>query len=254
MLRLIASLALLALAACTPPATRPPAEAAPLFALAPSALPGGLAEQQRLSFEHGDRRETVDAMVQADADAVRLVIHAQGQVALRLDWDGEQLTQKRMPWVPESLDGARVLSDLQLVFWPAEALRTQLPAGWTLDEEGARKVFRLIEALEEPYHLDAHHIVIGASIGIALASDCDGVADDLVKNADLALYRAKSDGRGSYQFYAPEMDDRLQRRRMLELDLRAADFDKEFELVFQPIVNLQSKQVAVVEALLRWPG
>ena len=138
MLRLIASLALLALAACTPPATRPPAEAAPLFALAPSALPGGLAEQQRLSFEHGDRRETVDAMVQADADAVRLVIHAQGQVALRLDWDGEQLTQKRMPWVPESLDGARVLSDLQLVFWPAEALRTQLPAGWTLDEDGAR--------------------------------------------------------------------------------------------------------------------
>ncbi|KFN47112.1 DUF3261 domain-containing protein [Arenimonas metalli] len=142
MLRLIASLALLALAACTPPATRPPAEAAPLFALAPSALPGGLAEQQRLAFEHGDRRETVDAMVQADADAVRLVIHAQGQVALRLDWDGEQLTQKRMPWVPESLDGARVLSDLQLVFWPAEALRTQLPAGWTLDEDGARRTLR----------------------------------------------------------------------------------------------------------------
>lgn len=142
MLRLIATVALLSLAACAPPATRPPADGAPLFALAPSALPGGLAEQQRLSFEHGDRRETVDAMVQADAGAVRLVIHAQGQVALRLDWDGEQLTQKRMPWVPETLDGARVLSDLQLVFWPAEALRAQLPAGWTLDEEGARRTLR----------------------------------------------------------------------------------------------------------------
>lgn len=143
MLRLIATAAMgLALAACTPPATRPPADAAPLFALAPAALPGGLAEQQRLSFEHGDRRETVDAMVQADAGAVRLVIHAQGQVALRLDWDGEQLAQKRMPWLPESLDGARVLSDLQLVFWPVEALRTQLPAGWTLEESGPRRTLK----------------------------------------------------------------------------------------------------------------
>lgn len=143
MLRLIAAaLALLALAGCTPPATRPPAEDAPLFALAPSALPGGLAEQQRLSFEHGDRRETVDAMVQADTVAVRLVIHAQGQVALRLDWDGRQLTQKRQPWLPEAIDGARVLSDLQLVFWPADALRTQLPAGWTLEDDGARRILR----------------------------------------------------------------------------------------------------------------
>lgn len=142
MLRLIATVALLALAGCTPPATRPPPEAAPLFALAPSALPGGLAEQQRLSFEHGDRRETVDAMVQANPEAVRLVIHAQGQVALRLDWDGEELKQKRMPWLPEAIDGARVLSDLQLVFWPADALRTQLPAGWTLEDDGARRTLR----------------------------------------------------------------------------------------------------------------
>lgn len=140
MLRLIASLALLALAACTPPATRPPAEAAPLFALAPSALPGGLAEQQRLSFEHGDRRDTVDAQVEVDAEAVRLVIHGQGQVALRLDWDGETLDQQRMPGLPASLDGARVLSDLQFVFWPMAALRSGLPAGWTLREAGARRV------------------------------------------------------------------------------------------------------------------
>jgi hypothetical protein len=139
-LRLIAAAAaLLALAACTPTATRPPSEGAPLFALAPSALQGGLVEQQRLSFEHGDRRETVDAMVQADAHAVRLVIHTQGQVALRLDWDGVQLAQKRMPGLPDSLDGARVLSDLQLVFWPVQALRTQLPAGWTLEEQGMRR-------------------------------------------------------------------------------------------------------------------
>lgn len=143
MLRLIATVAtLLALAACTPPATRPPADAAPLFALAPAALSGGLAEQQRLTFEHGDRRETVEAMVQADAGAVRLVIHAQGQVALRLDWDGTHLAQKRMPWLPDTLDGARVLSDLQLVFWPADALREALPPGWTLDDDGRRRTLR----------------------------------------------------------------------------------------------------------------
>lgn len=120
-------------------------------------------------------------------------------------------------------------------------------------DEAGRVAERLIEALEEPYQLDGHLVVIGASIGIALASETTD-PDDLVKNADLALYRAKSDGRGTYQFYQPEMDDRLQRRRMIELDLRAADFDKEFELAFQPIVSLQSKEVTTVEALLRWPG
>lgn len=140
MLRLIALvLAGLALAACAVPATRPPAGAAPLFALAPSTLPGGLAEQQRLAFEFGDRRDTVDAMVQADERAVRLVIHAQGQVALRLDWDGETLVQSRLPGLPASLDGARVLSDVQLVFWPVEALRTQLPSGWQVEEAGPQR-------------------------------------------------------------------------------------------------------------------
>lgn len=139
MLRLIAAAGLLALAACAPPATRVPIPASPVFALAPSALPGGMAEQQRLSFEHGERRETVDALVEVDAEAVRLVIHGQGQVALRLVWDGAVLSQQRQPWLPDALEGARVLSDLQLVFWPLDALRPQLPAGWTLEETGARR-------------------------------------------------------------------------------------------------------------------
>ncbi|WP_246765474.1 bifunctional diguanylate cyclase/phosphodiesterase [Aminobacter sp. SR38] len=121
-------------------------------------------------------------------------------------------------------------------------------------DEAGRVAQRLVAALEEPYQLDGHLVVIGASIGIALASETNCDPDDLVKNADLALYRAKSDGRGTYAFYEPEMDDRLQRRRLLELDLRAADFDKEFEVTFQPIVNLQSREVTTVEALLRWPG
>ncbi|GAB2502211.1 DUF3261 domain-containing protein [Arenimonas alkanexedens] len=137
MLRLIAIvLALCALAGCKAPSTRPATAPAFLFALPASALPGGLAEQQRLSFEHGGRRETVDAQVEVDADSVRLVIHGQGQIALRMTWDGQRLSQTRMAWLPESLEAARVLSDLQLVFWPVEALREALPDGWTLATSG----------------------------------------------------------------------------------------------------------------------
>lgn len=106
--------------------------APPLLRLAPSALPGGLALQQRLSFRHGDRRDTVDALVEADAGAVRVLVHMQGQVALRLDWDGETLQQTRADWLPPQLQGERVLSDLQLVYWPREAIAAALPPEWSL--------------------------------------------------------------------------------------------------------------------------
>ena len=135
------------LAGCaTPPARvaqrQVAAASMPVLRLPPSALPGTLALQQRLAFVHGDRRETVDALVENDAASTRLVIHAQGQVALRLEWDGKQLAQKRAPWLPAALDGGRVLSDLQLVFWPIEAIATTLPAGWSLREESGRRVLR----------------------------------------------------------------------------------------------------------------
>lgn len=113
---------------------------------------------------------------------------------------------------------------------------------------------RILEVLSEPYQLHGHQVVIGVSVGVAVTS---GIADDpdtLLKNADLALYRAKEDGRGTYRFFQPEMDTRLQRRRTIELDLRAADFDQEFDVVFQPIVNIHTQQVTTLEALLRWPG
>ena len=152
MRRLIAlMLAAILLAGCATPQARVAARQAaaasmPMLRLPPSALPGALALQQRLAFRHGDRRETVDALVENDAANTRLVIHAQGQVALRLDWDGKQLTQKRAPWLPAALDGKRVLSDLQLVFWPIDAIAASLPAGWSLREEGGRRVLRQGEA------------------------------------------------------------------------------------------------------------
>ena len=121
--------------------------ATPALRLLPSALPQPLSLEQRLTFVHGNRRDTVDAMVESDADGTRLVIHAQGQVALRLDWDGKDLHQQRAPWLPTALDGERVLTDLQLVYWPMAAISAALPAGWTLAEESGRRLLRKDDAV-----------------------------------------------------------------------------------------------------------
>lgn len=142
MLRLIAVAALASLLAvlpgCGPHRAAPPADV-PLLRLPPSALPGGMAEQQRLTFTHGQRSDTVDALVEVDADEVRVVIHAQGQVALRLAWDGQSLEQTRADWLPPALTAERVLSDLQWVFWPPEAIDASLPAGWRFTADGERR-------------------------------------------------------------------------------------------------------------------
>ena len=94
--------------------------------------------------------------------------------------------------------------------------------------------------------------MIGTSVGIALAPHDGSTPDQLLKNADMALYLAKGDGRGVHRFFEREMDKRLQARRSLELDLRKAVENGEFELYYQPIVNLKSKVVAGFEALVRW--
>jgi diguanylate cyclase (GGDEF)-like protein len=111
---------------------------------------------------------------------------------------------------------------------------------------------RAIAALSKPFELEGHHVVIGASVGIAVAP-VDGLeADQLMKAADMALYRAKTDGRGVYRFFEPDMDAKMQTRRALELDLRKALVTNEFELYYQPLVNLASNEVCGFEALLRW--
>ncbi len=111
---------------------------------------------------------------------------------------------------------------------------------------------RIIKTLSEPYEIDGHQIVIGASVGIAIAPNDGTDSDQLMKNADLALYRAKEDGRGIHCFFEPEMDARMQARRALELDLRKALALKEFVVFYQPIINLESNELTGFEALLRW--
>jgi predicted signal transduction protein with EAL and GGDEF domain len=94
--------------------------------------------------------------------------------------------------------------------------------------------------------------VIGTSVGIAVGP-ADGLApDQLIRNSDLALYRAKADGRGTYRFFGPEMDAQMQARHLMEHDLRNALPAGEFELHYQPVVNLESNEISGVEALIRW--
>jgi diguanylate cyclase (GGDEF)-like protein len=111
---------------------------------------------------------------------------------------------------------------------------------------------RIVDALGRPYDLDGHHVVIGTSVGVTLAPNDGNHLDALLKNADMALYRAKLEGRGTYRFFEPEMDDRLQARRALELDLRDALATGQFEMFYQPLVNLTSDQICGFEALMRW--
>ena len=106
--------------------------------------------------------------------------------------------------------------------------------------------------MSEPFELDGHQAVIGASVGIAVGPG-DGLRPDrLLRNADLALYRAKGDGRGTFRFFEPAMDLQMQTRRIMERDLRKALPAGEFELYYQPVVNLASGEISGFEALIRW--
>jgi len=111
---------------------------------------------------------------------------------------------------------------------------------------------RMIEVISEPHEIQGHQIIVGASIGIALAPNDGADADQLLRNADMALYKAKADGRGTHRFFEPEMDARLKARRALELDMRRALAGHEFELYYQPLLNVATRNISGFEALIRW--
>ena len=109
----------------------------------------------------------------------------------------------------------------------------------------------IVQALSAPYDVRGHHVLIGASVGIAVAPFDADDPDGLLKNADLALYRAKGDGRGAYRFFETAMDIWAQERRALELDLRDALAKDELKLFFQPLIG-RDNETTGFEALLRW--
>jgi len=115
---------------------------------------------------------------------------------------------------------------------------------------------RIRASISRPYQVDGHQIVSDISIGISIAPVDGTEPDQLLKNADMALYGAKGDGRGTYRFFEADMDRRMKERRDLEMDLRQALSNGEFELHYQPLVNLQTNEITAFEALLRWkhPG
>jgi diguanylate cyclase (GGDEF)-like protein len=113
-------------------------------------------------------------------------------------------------------------------------------------------VTRIYSALREPYDCAGHQLAADASIGIAMAPGDGTDSDQLLKNADLAVYGAKSDGRSTYRFFEPGMDARVKARRTLEFDLRQAIMGGELELFYQPLVSVRDNTITGCEALLRW--
>jgi len=111
---------------------------------------------------------------------------------------------------------------------------------------------RVIGVLSAPYDLDGRQVVIGASIGIAIIP-ADGESPDLLlRNADMALYGAKKAGRGGFCFFEPAMDTVMQTRLTLETDLQTAFVESQFEVYYQPLMNIKTNSVVGFEALLRW--
>ncbi len=141
-------------------------------------------------------------------------------------------------------------SDLVARFGGDEFVVVQTPISGP--EEAAALARRIVAALSETYEIDGHQVVIGATIGIAMAPRDATGADHLLKNADMALYWSKAEQRGTWRFFESGMDVRAQERRSLELDLRNALTNGSFEVYYQPLFDLKTMKVTTCEALLRW--
>ena len=120
-------------------------------------------------------------------------------------------------------------------------------------QDAAKTAQCIIDTLSDIYEVNGHQIVIGASVGIGIMPEHGDTFEQILKCADMALYRAKADGRNTYRFFERDMDEAAQSRRALELDIRNALAQNEFEIHFQPIINIRTGRTTVCEALLRWP-
>ncbi len=125
-------------------------------------------------------------------------------------------------------------------------------AGGNQRQEAVRLAERLLKNISAPYQIEGHEIVIGISIGIAVAPEDGADAVQLLKNADLALYRAKLEGRNDFRFFEDKMDSEARMRRSLEIDLRNAIAREEFELHYQTFIDVRTLRTVGVEALVRW--
>jgi diguanylate cyclase (GGDEF)-like protein len=171
---------------------------------------------------------------------------------------GDALLREAAERITRNVRSTREGSDL-VARLGGDEFAVVLPAAFGLAADAAAEAAgladRLIQVLAEPFDLLGHRVVVGSSIGIALFPADGNSANELLKNADLALYRAKHEGRGCHRFFVSEMDRSAQARRLLELELRRAlsePGNPEFELHYQPLVNIATRSVTGFEALLRW--
>jgi diguanylate cyclase (GGDEF)-like protein len=191
------------------------------------------------ALEHG-RRDGCTGVLCLDLDDFKAVNdtigHAAGDALLRLIADRLMATIRRGDVV------ARLGGDEFAIVQTGIANATEAHA---LAE-------RLEDAFATPFDLGPHRVPIGLSIGIAIGPADGDSAEILLKNADIALYRAKADPHTCYRFFEPAMDVDIQQRRALELDLRRALTDAQFELYFQPVLDARTRVLTGFEALLRW--
>jgi diguanylate cyclase (GGDEF)-like protein len=123
----------------------------------------------------------------------------------------------------------------------------------TAVDEVSALAARMLRAVHGTYELDGHVAMVSASSGISIAPRNGTDADQLLRNADMALYRAKAERRGTWRWFEPEMEADAQKRRNLELDLRHATETEAFELYYQPLFDLRTRRIVACEALIRWP-
>lgn len=127
-----------------------------------------------------------------------------------------------------------------------------VPALSALQDDAASLAARLVQAIAEPYEIDGHPVVIGCSIGVALVPAHGTRTDEILRNADLALYKSKNDGRNCFNLYSPELKAEADQRDILEIELREAIWREEIEVFYQPVFELSTGRAISVEALARW--
>jgi len=196
-------------------------------------------EQMQMVLRHQRRSESV-AVLSLDLDRFKVVNDTLGHPV------GDLLLQKVAERIRSCIRGEDIIGRLG----GDEFAIVQVSSDNRPDVTALAR--RLTEVIGAAYDLDGRQVVVGVSVGIAIAPTDGDQADTLMKNADLALYRAKADGGGAYRFFEPEMDARVQARRALEFDLRKAVVNGEFDVRYQPVIDVKTGQICSCEALIRW--
>jgi diguanylate cyclase (GGDEF)-like protein len=203
-------------------------------------LPNRLELSRRLAEIFGSARENGAALLYVDLDRFKMVNdtlgHPVGDVLLKMVAD--RMTKLLGPGDLIARLGGDEFAILQIN-------REQGHAAEAL-------AVKLIDVVGRMYLIQGHSVQVGASVGIALAFTDAKTPEELIKNADLAMFKAKSQGRGAFRFFTDAMDQEIQARRALEIDLRRALALQEFSLAYQPQYLVEGSQLLGFEALIRW--